>query len=415
MLVFLSLLNSKETGVLTFFIPVVVGAMITFQGNELKYGIILTVFSFAVFIFLLITDFHIGSRIKYSEAKLFTEQIQNYVGSAFATVFSVGFLLFVSNKLQSNLLAARNQVEEKNKSLSDLLESNFKKTKQISEQLEQIRQTDIELKKLSLIATKTKNAVIITNSLGKIEWVNRAFEEITGWKLDEVTGKKPKDFLLRTDNQDEVSAYISDKLKQKLFVKATLSNYTKEGILYYNEIEISPIFDETGAHTNFISIQRDITTELKAKKEIEQLNERYALVVKKVTQDMIWEFEFKLGFEENAADILKASGRKFNEKENDINWNLNCLDDNNKIALIEKINFSLLNKIDKWEYEYTYQNENERKIFLERGYTIFDDDFRPIRMLGAISDVTQQRKLEESLVEQKLQQQKLIAQIAIQA
>ena len=74
------------------------------------------------------------------------------------------------------------------------------------------------------------------------------------------------------------------------------------------------------------------------------------------------------------------------------------------------------NKIDKWEYEYRYLNSDGTVvIFLDRGYIIYNQELEPIRMIGAISDVTEKRKLEESLTEQKLQQQKLIAQIAIQS
>ena len=64
------------------------------------------------------------------------------------------------------------------------LVSNRIKSKKISE-------SEIELKKLSLIATKTKNGVIIANQLGE-----------TGYTIDEVLGKKPKDFLQRSTVND---------------------------------------------------------------------------------------------------------------------------------------------------------------------------------------------------------------------
>src|SRR5260370_9611875 len=45
--------------------------------------------------------------------------------------------------------------------------------------------------KLSLVATNTDNAVIITSPAGKIEWVNDAFSRISGYSLAEVAGKMP--------------------------------------------------------------------------------------------------------------------------------------------------------------------------------------------------------------------------------
>ena len=416
MLSVLSLISGPQTGILAFFIPVVVGALITLQGNEFKYALYLTLFSFCILIFLLSTDYNIGLRLDLSESKLTAERIQNFLGSAFATVFEVVFLLIVSNKLQSNLLATTNLLEEKNTELSKLLESNSQKRKLISEQLEQIRKTDIELQKLSLIATQTKNGVIITDAMGLIEWVNHAFEEITGWQLQEVIGKRPKDFLVRNDNTDHASIIISEKLKNKEFVEAIITNYTKAGVLYYNQIEINPIFDASGKHTNFISIQRDITTEIKAKREIEHLNERYELVVNKVTNDIIWELEFLNDSTKKAIDILSVYGRTFNEKEKKFVWSIDQVHYEDCEILLNKIDYCLENKIDKWEYEYRYLNSDGTVvIFLDRGYIIYNQELEPIRMIGAISDVTEKRKLEESLTEQKLQQQKLIAQIAIQS
>jgi hypothetical protein len=157
MLSVLSLISGPQTGILAFFIPVIAGALITLQGNEFKYALYLTLFSFCLLIFLLSTNYNIGLRLEMSESKLIAERIQNFTGAAFATVFEVVFLIIVSNKLQSNLLSTTNLLEEKNTELSKLLESNSQKTKLISEQLEQIRKADIELQKLSLIATQTKN------------------------------------------------------------------------------------------------------------------------------------------------------------------------------------------------------------------------------------------------------------------
>ena len=117
MLSVLSLISGPQTGILAFFIPVIAGALITLQGNEFKYALYLTLFSFCLLIFLLSTNYNFGLRLEMSESKLTAERIQNFIGAAFATVFEVGFLIIVSNKLQSNLLTTTNLLEEKNTEL----------------------------------------------------------------------------------------------------------------------------------------------------------------------------------------------------------------------------------------------------------------------------------------------------------
>ena len=168
--------------------------------------------------------------------------------------------------------------------------------------------------------------------------------------MQEIIGKRPKDFLIRNNISDQASILVSEKLKNKEFVQAIIKNYTKAGVLYYNQIEINPIFDASGKHTNFISIQRDITTEIKAKREIEQLNERYELVVNKVTNDIIWELEFSNDSIKKAKDILSASGRKFNDKENKFLWTIEQVHDEDRDKLLNKIDDCLEQKKYNWEY-----------------------------------------------------------------
>jgi len=72
---------------------------------------------------------------------------------------------------------------------------NFQRSMLIRRQVDKISAAAIELRKLSLIATKTKSGVIITDRFGNIEWVNESFTKTTGYTLDEVKGRKPKEFF----------------------------------------------------------------------------------------------------------------------------------------------------------------------------------------------------------------------------
>src|SRR5579862_5530653 len=57
------------------------------------------------------------------------------------------------------------------------------------------RRNEVESRKLALVASRTNNAVIITDALGRIEWVNEGFTRITGYGIAEVLGRKPGSFL----------------------------------------------------------------------------------------------------------------------------------------------------------------------------------------------------------------------------
>ncbi|WP_371079177.1 PAS domain-containing protein, partial [Salmonella enterica] len=68
-----------------------------------------------------------------------------------------------------------------------------------------------------------------------------------------------------------------------------LINYTKAGVPYYNLLEIIPVFDEKGNHINFISLQKDITSEITFKEKILEINSRYELITEK-SKIGIWEW-----------------------------------------------------------------------------------------------------------------------------
>ncbi len=141
------------------------------------------------------------------------------------------------------------------------LMANRKRSEKIEQQIKKISASEIELKKLSLIATKTKNSVIISDNQGRIEWVNDSFTKSSGYTLEEVIGKKPKDFLQKKDTDSDANRKLSEALSLKETIEVKIVNYTKNGVPYHNLIEIMPVFDDEGNHINFISLQKDITTE----------------------------------------------------------------------------------------------------------------------------------------------------------
>ena len=137
---------------------------------------------------------------------------------------------------------------------------------------EALRLSEAEARKLSLVASRTSNMVIITDSQRRIEWVNQAFTHITGYTLDEARGKFPGDLLYGPETDMET---IQDMRSQLYNQQATLIeniNYTKEGFPYWVEIDAQPICDESGQLTNIIALNRDITQRKQAEKELQFRN-----------------------------------------------------------------------------------------------------------------------------------------------
>lgn len=136
---------------------------------------------------------------------------------------------------------------------------------------EEIQSSKQELQKLSLIATNTPNSVIITDQFGRVEWVNKAFTATTGYSLEETLGKKPKDFLQSDATQEKERKILSEALAKKEDVEVNIININKAGEPYYNQLQITPVFSESGEHTHFIAVQKDITKEILYQRESERI------------------------------------------------------------------------------------------------------------------------------------------------
>ena len=121
------------------------------------------------------------------------------------------------------------------------------------------KKAEDEIKKLSLIAQKTDNAVIITNSAGKIEWVNEGFTKITEFCSSEAIGKRTAD-LLHGKLTDKITRnFIFEKMKSHHAFECEILKYKKSGTPFWVEIKGQPIFDVKGKLLYYFEIESDIT------------------------------------------------------------------------------------------------------------------------------------------------------------
>ena len=105
------------------------------------------------------------------------------------------------------------------------------------------------------------NAILITCCEGgdnKIEYVNPAFEQITGYTLAEIKGRNPR--FMRIEGCD-VSEHkrIHDALVHKESVRSVLRNARKNGEVFWNDLRIDPVTNIDGEVTHFVAVINDIT------------------------------------------------------------------------------------------------------------------------------------------------------------
>ncbi|MBN2684639.1 MAG: response regulator [Pontiellaceae bacterium] len=133
-----------------------------------------------------------------------------------------------------------------------------------------------ELRRLAVAVEQSAESIMITDVKGKIQYVNTAFEETTGYSSREAIGQTPA--LLKSGKHD--AAFMA-KLWETITAGDTwdgrLVNRHKDGHLFGVEAMIYPIRDSQGTLVNFVSIGRDISREAAIEKHLRQQQKMNAI------------------------------------------------------------------------------------------------------------------------------------------
>ncbi|WP_055445757.1 PAS domain-containing protein [Lacinutrix mariniflava] len=101
------------------------------------------------------------------------------------------------------------------------------------------------------------DAIVLTNSNQKIEWVNVGFKEMTGYPVNFTKGKSPN-FLQGEKTSEETLNRIRENIKNQLPFKETIINYKKSGEMYRCEIEVFPLKNKEGKLSHLLALEKEV-------------------------------------------------------------------------------------------------------------------------------------------------------------
>lgn len=119
------------------------------------------------------------------------------------------------------------------------------------------------LRKLSSAIEQTADSVFITNREGIVEFVNPAFEELTGYTKEDVIGQSGR--IIKSGKHDKrFYEQLWETILSGEVFRAVFINRKKDGALYYEEKTITPLRDRQGSISHFVSAGRNITERMLA-------------------------------------------------------------------------------------------------------------------------------------------------------
>lgn len=141
-----------------------------------------------------------------------------------------------------------------------------------------LRDNQERLKLQERAIAASSNGIIIVDarqSDNPTIFVNPAFEKMSGYSIGEVLGKNCR-FLQGQEHDQPGLRILRQALKAGSSCKVTVRNYRKDGSAFWNELNISPIYDDEGALTHYIGIQMDVSQRIQSEEEQKQTNQLLA-------------------------------------------------------------------------------------------------------------------------------------------
>lgn len=135
------------------------------------------------------------------------------------------------------------------------------------------KETEIIPEILTKILDTCVNGVTLTDpdlEDAPIVYANSRFQEITGYSAGEIIGRNCR-FLQGDDREQEPLKRLREAIAKRAPIEVTLRNYRKNGALFQNRLNITPLFDADGRLLYFLGVQFDVTEQMRAETEIGDL------------------------------------------------------------------------------------------------------------------------------------------------
>lgn len=161
------------------------------------------------------------------------------------------------------------------------------------------------------------------------------------------------------------------------------------------------------------SIQYSIERKKILQKVVENY-ERYNTLIK-ATNDTIWDWDLRTNEILWNEGITNIFGFKSIDVQNTIEWHNQKIHPDDRERVMQKIDQCIHEGKDQWQEEYRYLSATGTYRFVfDRGYILRTDQRKPYRVIGAMMDITERKKMQEELLRSQIETQKLITQITIQ-
>ena len=146
----------------------------------------------------------------------------------------------------------------------------------LQSEIQERKRAEVEFRRLAMVVEQAAESIIITDTEANIQYVNPAFETMSGYSREEVLEKNPR--ILKSGKQDEVFyRRMWETLSNGQVWSDHFTNRRKDGTLYEVDATILPIRDEAGKTISYVAACRDVTREMQLEAQFRQAQKMEAV------------------------------------------------------------------------------------------------------------------------------------------
>ena len=133
---------------------------------------------------------------------------------------------------------------------------------------------------LQRMVDASQDGIVVAEQEGEdniLIYVNSAFEALTGYSSDDILYQDCR--FLQAGDRDQIGLeLIREAIASGEPTRQVVRNYRKDGSHFWNELSITPVFNESDKLTYFIGVQKDVSLQVKAQEKVAQLEAELAAV-----------------------------------------------------------------------------------------------------------------------------------------
>ncbi|MEQ7918065.1 PAS domain-containing protein [Xanthomonas sp. WHRI 1810A] len=144
----------------------------------------------------------------------------------------------------------------------------------------------ISAKLLQWVVDASSDGIVVAEHEGEdniLIYANKAFEAMTGFASEDILYQDCR-FLQGDDRQQAGLALIRDAIANHRPCRQVLRNYRKDGTPFWNELSITPVFNDAEKLMYYIGIQKDVTEQVQAQKKVVELQAELAQARREIAE-----------------------------------------------------------------------------------------------------------------------------------